>query len=96
MLTVMTSPSWCADFDAVTTSIADVSSGSTMEAEVKAAFARFVADQNAHDPSVISGVIVKSRDLSGHKVAANQFGVSTQPWPRGKVRGTAVGLWILN
>jgi hypothetical protein len=63
MLTMMASPSWCADSGAVTTAVAEVSSASTMQAEVKAAFARFVAGQNAHDPSVVSGVIVNSSDF---------------------------------
>jgi len=35
----------------------------TMQVEVKAAFSRFIAGQNAHDPSVVSDVLVKSRDF---------------------------------
>jgi ketosteroid isomerase-like protein len=52
-LAMMASPSWCAE----------ASSDSAMQAEVRAVYARFVAGQNAHDPSVISEVLVKSRDF---------------------------------
>src|SRR5580693_9272494 len=62
-LAMMASPSWCADSAPVPTLVADASSDSTMQAEVKAAFSRFVAAQNTHDPSVLSDVLVKSRDF---------------------------------
>jgi hypothetical protein len=63
MLAMMASPSWCANSGAVPTLVADVSSQSTMQAEVKATFSRFVAGQNTHDPSVVSDVLVRSRDF---------------------------------
>src|ERR1700728_3313900 len=34
-----------------------------MQSEVKAAFSRFVAGQNSHDASVVSAVLLKSRDF---------------------------------
>ena len=34
-----------------------------MQAEVKATFSRFVAGQNTHDPSVVTDVLVRSRDF---------------------------------
>jgi SnoaL-like domain len=51
LLAMMASPTWCAD------------SGAGMQAEVKAAFARFVAGQNARDPSALSDVLVRSEDF---------------------------------
>jgi hypothetical protein len=62
-LTMMTSPSWCADSGAARASVTDVSSESAMQAGVKAAFALFVSAQNTHDPSVLSNVLLKSRDF---------------------------------
>ena len=40
-----------------------VSSDSTVQAEVKAAYARFISGQNAHDPAVVAGVLVNSQDF---------------------------------
>jgi len=62
-LAVMASSSWCADSGAVTTLVADTSSDTMMQSEVKAAFSRFVAGQNSHDASVVSAVLLKSRDF---------------------------------
>jgi len=50
-LIMMASTSWSAD------------SGSPVQTEVKASFARFIAGQNAHDPTVVSGVLVNSKDF---------------------------------
>jgi hypothetical protein len=63
MLTMVASPLWCAESGAASALGVEASSDSAMQAEVKATFARFVAGQNAHDPFVISGVIVKSHDF---------------------------------
>jgi hypothetical protein len=63
MLAAMASPSWCANSGAVPTLVADASSESRMQAEVKATFSRFVAGQNTHDSSVVSDVLVRSRDF---------------------------------
>jgi hypothetical protein len=62
-LAVMASSLWCADSGAVPTLVADTTSDSTMQSEVKAAFSRFVAGQNTHDASVVSAVLLKSRDF---------------------------------
>jgi hypothetical protein len=62
-LAVMASSSWCADSGAVTTLVADTSSDTMMQSEVKAAFSRFVAGQNSRDASVVSAVLLKSRDF---------------------------------
>jgi len=62
-LAMVASSSWCADSGAVPTSGANASSDSAMQAEVKAAFLRFVAGQNTHDPSVVSDVLVNSSDF---------------------------------
>ena len=62
-LTMMASPSWCADSGVPRTSVADVSSESAMQAGVKAAFALFISAQNTHDPSVLSTVLVKAHDF---------------------------------
>jgi len=58
----MASPSWCGESGVVPTIVADASN-SEMQQGVKAAFRRFVSSQNDHDPSVLSNVLVKSRDL---------------------------------
>jgi hypothetical protein len=63
MLAMMAAPSWCANSGAVPTLVADASLDSTMQAEVKATFARFVEGQNTHDPSIVSDVLLKSRDF---------------------------------
>jgi hypothetical protein len=55
-LIMMASTSWSADVGAAP--IAGVSSDTITQAEVKAAFARFIAGQNAHDPSIVSDVLV--------------------------------------
>jgi hypothetical protein len=57
-LVMMGSISLCVG--AVPNSVAEVSTDSALQAQVKAAFARFVAGQNSHDPSVVSGVLVHS------------------------------------
>jgi hypothetical protein len=62
-LTTMASPSWCADSGLVTMPVADLSSDTAMQAGVKAAFAHFVSGQNSHDQSIVSSVLVKSRDF---------------------------------
>jgi hypothetical protein len=95
-LAVMASSSWCADSGVAPTLVADSSSDSTMQSEVKATFSRFVAGQNTHDPSVISAVILKSRDFVWAQAGGNSIGGSTKPWLRGKVSGTAAGIWSLN
>jgi len=58
----MASPSWCGESSVVPPIVADASI-SEMQAGVKAAFRRFVSSQNDHDPSVLSNVLVKSRDF---------------------------------
>ena len=63
ILVAMASPSYCANSGAAPTLIADAASESRMQAEVKATFSRFVAGQNSHDPSVMSDVLVRSRDF---------------------------------
>ena len=63
MIAMIASSSWCADSGTVPMLVADASSDSTMQAEVKEAFSRFVAGQNTHDPSVVSDVLVKSHDF---------------------------------
>ena len=55
ILTMLASTSWSAD--------SGVSSDSAMQAEVKAAYARFISGQNARDPSIISDVLVNSPDF---------------------------------
>jgi hypothetical protein len=62
-LAAMASSLWCANSGAVTTLVADTSSDTTMQSEVKAAFSLFVAGQNTHDASVVSAVLLKSRDF---------------------------------
>jgi hypothetical protein len=56
------SPSWCGESGATPTIVADASN-SEMQEGVKAAFRRFVSSQNDRDPSVLSDVLVKSRDF---------------------------------
>jgi hypothetical protein len=63
ILAGIASPAWCANSGAVPTVVADASSESRMQAEVKATFSRFIAGQNTHDPSVVSDVLVRSRDF---------------------------------
>ena len=52
-IVTMASPSWCGESG----------SNSEMQEGVKAAFRRFVSSQNDRDPSVLSNVLVKSRDF---------------------------------
>ena len=63
MLALMALPSWCANSGAFPTLVTTASSESPMKAEVKATFSRFVAGQNTHDPSIVSDVLVRSRDF---------------------------------
>lgn len=63
ILIMLASTSWGAESGAVPKSAAGVSSDSAMQAEVKAAYARFISGQNARDPAVISDVLVNSQDF---------------------------------
>jgi hypothetical protein len=72
-LTMMASTSWSADVGAVPMSVAGVSSDSAMQAEVKAAFARFIAGQNAHDPSIVSDVLVNSKEFVWAQYGGNSI-----------------------
>jgi hypothetical protein len=58
----MASPSWCGESGVVPPIVADASI-SEMQEGVRAAFRRFVSSQNDHDPSMLSSVLVKSRDF---------------------------------
>jgi ketosteroid isomerase-like protein len=60
---LLASPTWAADSDAVATLVADASSDSKAQLEVKAAFSRFIAAQNTHDASALSDVLARSHDF---------------------------------
>jgi hypothetical protein len=68
---MMASTSWSADVGAAP--IAGVSSDTITQAEVKAAFARFIAGQNAHDPSIVSDVLVKSKGFVWAQYGGNSI-----------------------
>jgi hypothetical protein len=72
-LIVMTSTSWSADVGAVPKSSAGVSTDNTTQAEVKAAFARFIAGQNAHDESIVSDVLVNSKSFVWAQYGGNSI-----------------------
>jgi len=72
-LIVMTSTSWSADVGAVPKSAAGVSPDNTTQAEVKAAFARFIAGQNAHDESIVSDVLVNSKGFVWAQYGGNSI-----------------------
>jgi hypothetical protein len=58
----MASPSWCGESGVAPTIVADAPN-SEMQQGVKAAFRRFISSQNEHDPSVLSNVLLESRDF---------------------------------
>ena len=72
-LIVMTSTSWSADVGAVPKSAAGVSPDNTTQAEVKAAFARFIAGQNAHDEAIVSDVLVNSKGFVWAQYGGNSI-----------------------
>jgi hypothetical protein len=72
-LIMTASTSWSADVGAVPKSAAGVSSDSATQAEVKAAFARFIAGQNAHDASIVSDVLVNSKGFVWAQYGGNSI-----------------------
>jgi hypothetical protein len=72
-IAMVASTSWAADVGAALKSPAGVSSEITTQAEVKAAYARFIAGQNAHDASMVAGVLMKSKGLVWAQYGGNSI-----------------------
>lgn len=70
-LVLLATASWTGDLGAVPKSAPVVSTDSAVQAGVKAAYAQFIAGNNAHDPSAVSDVLLNSPDFVWAQYAGN-------------------------
>jgi hypothetical protein len=70
-LVTLVAASWSGDLGAAPMSAAVISADSEVQAGVKAAYAQFIAGNNAHDPSAVSDVLLNSPDFVWAQYAGN-------------------------